>query len=223
MEQVLSVRDLERDGEWVVVRLKLNRKDSQHPHSLVSSSSPAWGEAWEWLIVVVSAGDKNLKGDLMSYRSDVAFVVPASAPRFEEIENCFLFVVERDGYRLYHADSIKWDEEKPVVKAIKEYLDNIEEYNMIRLGESDEDTDMSFYLDEDPFDIGWNKDITHTERPFLPGVLSDALDALARHISEQGDKPVCIHVRQAYDLLDEAYHKSLGRPHWTHEDSCKEG
>jgi hypothetical protein len=31
--------------------------------------------------------------------------------------------------------------------------------------------------------------------------VSKALNALARHIDEQGDEPVCIHVREAYDLL----------------------
>jgi hypothetical protein len=42
--------------------------------------------------------------------------------------------------------------------------------------------------------------------------IDKALNALARHIEEQEKNPVCLHVREAYDVLDKAYHNALHKP-----------
>ena len=46
----------------------------------------------------------------MGYRSQVGFVVPENAPRFEQLDddaNCFDEIREVDGCRLYFCDHIK--------------------------------------------------------------------------------------------------------------------
>ena len=100
----------------------------------------------------------------MGYRSEVAFVVPDSAPRFEEMENCFEDIIEKDGYRLYHSTWLKWYEDYPIVHAVQEYLfsldeDGGEDYLFIRLGEDNADVEEEGGLWDNPFDLGWARKI----------------------------------------------------------------
>jgi len=46
--------------------------------------------------------------------------------------------------------------------------------------------------------------------PDLLAACDAGLDALARHINEADGKPVCLHVRQAYNILDAALAKARG-------------
>jgi hypothetical protein len=101
----------------------------------------------------------------MGYRSEVAFVVPESAPRFEEVENCFEDVIERDGCRLYYATWIKWYEDYPIVQAVTDYLVSLEDdgksedYLFIRLGEDYNDIEEEGEFWDNPFDLGWARKI----------------------------------------------------------------
>jgi len=105
----------------------------------------------------------------MGYRSEVAFIVPENAPHFEEIDNCFDTVVEKDGLRLYHATWLKWYEDFPVVQAVTSYLskldDTIEEerYLFIRLGEDTSDAEEEGNLWDNPFNLGWTRKIEFSE------------------------------------------------------------
>lgn len=96
----------------------------------------------------------------MGYRSDVAFVVPESAPRFEELDKDVFDVHEKGGYRLYHVEQIKWYPDDEVVKAVTAYmykLDNLcdddQRYLFIRLGEDTDDNEVRGYLYDNPFDL----------------------------------------------------------------------
>jgi len=104
----------------------------------------------------------------MGYRSEVAFVVPDSAPRFEDIENrgWLTVISESDGFRLYHATWVKWYSDFPVVKAVLEYFANLdteeggnENYLFIRLGEDNSDVEEEGGLWDNPFDLGWARKI----------------------------------------------------------------
>jgi hypothetical protein len=101
----------------------------------------------------------------MGYRSEVAFVVPESAPRFEEVDNCFEDIIERDGYRLYHSTWLKWYEDFPIVISVSDYLtsldqeDKTDDYLFIRLGEDNGDVEEEGDLWDNPFDLGWTRKI----------------------------------------------------------------
>jgi hypothetical protein len=111
----------------------------------------------------------NTKEDIkMGYRSEVAFIVPDSAPRFEEIEDCFDHITEKEGYRLYYADWLKWYEDAEVVMAVTNYLtdlhteDKTEEFLFIRLGEDVSDIEEDGQFWDNPFELGWSRKIRYS-------------------------------------------------------------
>jgi hypothetical protein len=99
----------------------------------------------------------------MGYRSEVAFIVPEKAPRFEEIENCFATIKEKDGLRLYHSSWLKWYEDFEIVQAVESYLDELDEnedrFLFIRLGEDGNDIEERGNLWDNPFGLGWCRKI----------------------------------------------------------------
>jgi len=105
----------------------------------------------------------------MGYRSEVAFIVPDTAPKFEEIDDCFDSIIEKDGYRLYHATWLKWYEDFPIVQAVNEYLATLDEnetekrYLFIRIGEDAADVDEEGNFWDNPFDMGWVRKIEFSE------------------------------------------------------------
>jgi hypothetical protein len=109
----------------------------------------------------------------MGYRSEVGFVVPSSAPKFEEIEDVFDKVIEKDGFRLYYCDWIKWydysDDENTIVTAVEKYFDSLDhedrmgEYYFIRLGEEFSDVDYRGENYNNPFNLGHSRTLTFTE------------------------------------------------------------
>jgi hypothetical protein len=109
----------------------------------------------------VTCTTRTKKGEIaMGYRSEVAFVVPASAPRFEEIEDCFDKIEERDGYRLYHAAWVKWYDDVPVVQAVNTYLNGLtDQHRFIRIGEDYDDVETWGHLQGDPFDLRWVREV----------------------------------------------------------------
>ena len=104
----------------------------------------------------------------MGYRSQVGFVVPDTAPKFEEIEDaCFDDVYERDGYRLYAAEWVKWYEDFEIVQAVEKYLDKLDEedryedYVFVRIGEELADVDERGSMWKNPFEFGWSRQIVY--------------------------------------------------------------
>jgi hypothetical protein len=101
----------------------------------------------------------------MGYRSDVAFVVPTTAPRFENLtdDKFFAVVEEKEEFRLYICNSVKWDNEYTIPKAVNKYLKSIqsEEFKFIRIGDYTEDMVEKGELDYDPFDIGIERKIQY--------------------------------------------------------------
>jgi hypothetical protein len=100
-------------------------------------------------------------GIIMGYRSEVAFIVPESAPKFEDVENCFETIKESDGYRLYHGTWLKWYEDYPAPQAVASYLADLEpeEYLFIRLGEDSNDIEEEGEFWDNPFGLGWVRQI----------------------------------------------------------------
>jgi hypothetical protein len=100
----------------------------------------------------------------MGYWSDVAFVVPNTAPQFEEIDDEIRLAGERSGYRLYTAKVVKWYESYPLPIAVMKYLDSLEpdKFRFLRVGEDDDDTEDLGCLIDNPFDLGFAKRITHS-------------------------------------------------------------
>ena len=101
----------------------------------------------------------------MGYRSEVAFVVPDSAPRFENREdNCFETVREEDGCRLYHTSWMKWyenDSDYPIVQAVMDYLSELddEDFLFIRIGDDVGDIEEVGYFFDNPFNLGYTRRI----------------------------------------------------------------
>lgn len=101
----------------------------------------------------------------MGYRSEVAFVVPDGAPRFEEVDNVFDEIKEQNGYRLYHGDWLKWYEDYPIVQAVDAYFSKMmdedrDDYLFIRIGESSDDVDEDGCFWDNPFGLSWTRKIT---------------------------------------------------------------
>jgi hypothetical protein len=103
----------------------------------------------------------------MGYRSEVGFVVPSDAPKFEEIENCFEQIEEKDGYKLYTASWLKWYDDFEVVQAVAAYISKLEDeekdFLFIRIGEEDSDLDVEGHFWDNPFNFGYVKKLTYDE------------------------------------------------------------
>ena len=96
----------------------------------------------------------------MGYRSQVGLVIPESAPRFEQIDDIFDQIDEKGGYRLYICEAVKWYDEFPVVKAVTEYVNKHEDdCILIILGEDDGDIETTGSLWENPFGLGYVRNL----------------------------------------------------------------
>jgi len=103
----------------------------------------------------------------MGYRSEVGFVVPENAPRFEKLDedaDCFDSIRDADGYRLYVAEQIKWYEGDNVVDAVEEYVrEHEDDCLFVRIGESDDDLEVIGHLWENPFNLGYVRELRFDE------------------------------------------------------------
>lgn len=102
----------------------------------------------------------------MGYRSDVAFVVPDSAPRFEEMDKHVFDVHEKGGYRLYVVEQIKWYPDDEIVQAVTQYMDKLDKlcddnqrYRFLRFGEEKDHIEDRGYLYDNPFNLCWTRRI----------------------------------------------------------------
>ena len=100
----------------------------------------------------------------MGYRSQVGFVVPENAPRFEQLDddaNCFDEIREVDGCRLYFCDHVKWYSGDNLVEAVEAYiLEHEDECLFIRVGESDSDLEILGTMWDNPFNLGYVRNVT---------------------------------------------------------------
>ena len=69
---------------------------------------------------------------------------------------------DTDGAIAYYWDSLKWYSDYPDVRFVENFLDSLdeEEYYLIRLGESDGDTEIKGGFWDNPFQMGIARGIT---------------------------------------------------------------
>jgi hypothetical protein len=96
------------------------------------------------------------------YGSNIAFVVPSDAPRFEESENIFDTIKERNGYRLYVIIDFSWHLNNPIATTLNKYFESIA-YDQFRFVRA-KNTKSYIYTEDkgsllnDPFEIGIKED-----------------------------------------------------------------
>ncbi len=147
----------------------------------------------------------------MGYHSNVAFVVPEDAPRFEKIENAFDVVASADGYRLYHAKWVKWYSGCQVVDAVNEYMDKLDEadcegnYRFIECGDTITHIIERGELYDNPFGLCLvvRPDYSVDEQ----GEVADPLFKLGDRVRLKDDRYDLVGVVDYYERLDGYFYR----------------
>jgi hypothetical protein len=84
--------------------------------------------------------------------------------------------LEDDGALLFHWDSIKWYHDDQEIAALDRFLSDLDEYDdylFIRLGESDDDTEIQGGWWDNPFDLGYVRRIEFNNPSAVPARIAD--------------------------------------------------